>query len=115
MLRGRLAKFVEPFDLQWLEFDNLSPADFAQIRWSTSTQIGSGETLLSARDLHPYLTAGAFDVCIIDVQYVGLPEALRMASLADAFDVNVAAFMAGETPINNECPNTTVTLVYVVV
>ena len=87
----RLAKFVEPFDLQWLEFDNLSPADFAQIRWSTSTQIGSGETLLSARDLHPYLIAGSFDVCIIDVQYVGLPEALRMASLADAFDVNVAA------------------------
>jgi len=90
----RFAKFLEPFNLFWLEFDNLSPADIAHIRWSTSTPIASCETLLGARDLHPYLTASALDVCIIDAQYVGLPEAVRMASLADAFDVNIAAHNA---------------------
>jgi L-alanine-DL-glutamate epimerase-like enolase superfamily enzyme len=75
----------------WLEFDNLHPAELARIRWSTSTPIGSGETVLGTRDLLPYLQASAFDVCIIDADYVGFTEALRMATLADAFDVNVAA------------------------
>jgi L-alanine-DL-glutamate epimerase-like enolase superfamily enzyme len=89
-----LAHFLEPFNLMWLEIDNYIPSDLAQIRWSSSTPIGSGETILGTRDLLPHLQAGAFDVCIIDVQHNGLPEALRMASLADAFDVNVAAHNA---------------------
>lgn len=89
-----LAKSLEQFDLLWLEFDNLRPCDLAQIRWFTSTPIASGETILGTRDLLPYLQASAFDVCNIDVQHNGFAESLRMAALADAFDVNVAAHNA---------------------
>jgi galactonate dehydratase len=89
-----LAKALEPFDLMWLETDNLSPSDLAMVRQSTSTPMGSLETVLGTHDLLPYLQASSVDVCLIDPQHNGLAESLRMASLAEAFDVNVSSHSA---------------------
>ena len=87
----RLARKVEPFELMWLEMDLYEPRALALIRQSTATPIGSLETILGRRALKPYLDAHCVDVAIIDPQYNGVPEAIRMAAMADAYEVNVAS------------------------
>jgi galactonate dehydratase len=92
----RIAKKLEPLDLMWLEMDIYEPRSLAMIRQSTTTPIGSLETILGRRALIPYLEARCADVAIIDAQYNGVVESLRMASLCDAYEVNVAShYFAG--------------------
>jgi len=87
----RLSKKLEPFELMWLEMDLYEPKALSLIRQSTTTPIGSLETILGRRALKPYLDQHCVDVAIIDPQYNGVPEALRMAAMADAYEVNVAS------------------------
>jgi galactonate dehydratase len=87
----RIARAVEPFNLMWLEMDLHEPKALALIRQSTTTPIGSLETILGRRNLKPYLENYAVDVAIIDAQWNGLVEATRMAFMADAYEVNVAS------------------------
>lgn len=87
----RLAKKVEPFNLMWLEMDLLDPVALAGIRQSTTTPIGSLEAVLGRRPLKGYLEARAVDVAIIDIQYNGILESLRMASMCDVYETNVAS------------------------
>jgi galactonate dehydratase len=87
----RIARKVEPFDLMWLEMDMYEPEALARIRQSTTTPIASLETILGRRALKPYLEAHCVDVAIIDPQYNGVPEAIRMAAMCDAYEVNVAS------------------------
>jgi len=87
----RIAKAVEPFDLMWLEMDLFEPKALSLIRQSTTTPIGSLETILGRRNLKPYLENYSVDVAIIDAQWNGLLEATRMAAMADAYEVNVAS------------------------
>ncbi|MFM1814293.1 MAG: hypothetical protein RLZ98_988 [Pseudomonadota bacterium] len=87
----RLARAVEDFDLMWLEMDILDAEALASVRQGTRTPIGSLEAVLGRRALKPYLQAHAVDVAIIDVQYNGFPEAVRMAQMCDAWELNVAS------------------------
>jgi len=87
----RLARAVEPFNLMWLEMDSHDPKGLAHIRQSTTTPIGSLETIMGRKALRPYLEERCVDVAIIDPMYNGLPEALRMASMCDAYEMNVAS------------------------
>jgi galactonate dehydratase len=87
----RIAKAVEPLKLMWLEMDTYDAAALSSIRQSTSTPIGSLEALFGARQLLPFLKAGAVDVGIIDAVFNGLNESVRMAAVCDTFEVNVAA------------------------
>ena len=86
----QIAKAVEPFDLMWLEADMYQPETLAYIRQSSSTRIGSLETIYGRRALRPYLDKLAVDVAIIDPQWNGVLEASRMATFADAYEVNIA-------------------------
>jgi len=87
----QLARACEPFDLMWLEMDLYEPTALSLIRRSSTTPIGSLESVLGRRAFKPYLDQRAVDVAIIDVQWNGMPEALRMAAMADAYELNVAA------------------------
>jgi galactonate dehydratase len=87
----RIAKAVEPFNLLWLEMDMFDPKALSLVRQSTTTPIGSLETILGRRNLKPYLEGYAVDVAIIDAQWNGLVEAIKMAAMADAYEVNVAS------------------------
>ncbi len=70
----RIAKAVEPFNLLWLEMDLHEPKALSLVRQSTTTPIGSLETILGRRSLKPYLESHAVDVAIIDAQWNGLTE-----------------------------------------
>ena len=87
----RMARALEPVGLTWLEMDLYDPAALAAIRQATATPIAGLETIYGRRDLRAYLDRQAVDVAIIDVQWNGMMEAMRMASLIDAHDVNVAS------------------------
>jgi L-alanine-DL-glutamate epimerase-like enolase superfamily enzyme len=63
----------------------------ADLRQSCRMPIAGLETIHGASALLPYLSARCADVVIIDVQWQGMMEAMRMAQLADAHELNVAS------------------------
>ena len=85
-----VARTVEPFDLLWLELDTFDPQALARIRAAARCPIASCEALFGRRGLRPFLEAGAADVAIIDVTWNGYLEAMKMADLAETYEVNVA-------------------------
>jgi galactonate dehydratase len=87
----RIAKLVEPYNLLWLEADLHDTQALASIRQSTTTTIASLENVYGLRAMLPFLEQGAVDIAIIDVQWNGFTEAMKLASLADSYGINVAA------------------------
>lgn len=86
----RIADTVAPFDLTWLEIDTHDAQAMAFLRKNAPCPLAGGETLHQRRELRPYLEQSAFDTAIIDVVWNGLGESLKMAAMADAYEVNVA-------------------------
>lgn len=86
----RIARALEPSALAWLEADLHEPEALAEVRRSTIVPIASLETLHGRRAYRSYLEARAIDVAVVDVPWNGFHEAVRIASLAEAFEVNVA-------------------------
>ena len=86
----KMARAMEPFDLLWVEIDSRDPKALQWIRRGTRIPLASGECLFGRRDYKPYLERQSMDVAIIDVPWNGLAESLKIASLADIHEVNVA-------------------------
>ena len=86
----RIAQAVEQFKLTWLEIDIHDADALALIRRSTRTPIASLESLYGLKQYRPFLQQYAVDVAIVDVPWNGLWESMRIATLADAFEVDVA-------------------------
>ncbi len=86
----RIADAVGPAKLTWLELDAHDPKSIALIRRDAPCPIASGETLLERRDFRPYFEAYAFDTAIVDVIWNGFYESLKIAAMADVYEVNVA-------------------------
>jgi L-alanine-DL-glutamate epimerase-like enolase superfamily enzyme len=85
-----VARFIEPFALAWLEIDSYDPRALAFIRTKASMSIASCESLFGRRGYRPFFEAGAVDVAIVDVPWNGFGEALKIAAMADAYEINVA-------------------------
>lgn len=90
----RLARAIEPFNLTWLEVDMYNPPALAAIRQETSVPIASLEAIYGAKDFRAFLEVGAVDIGIIDVQWNGMLEAMRFATLAETYDVSIASHSA---------------------
>lgn len=86
----RIAKAVERFQMTWLEMDLHEPDALANIRRSTSTPIASLEAIYGRRNYKPYFDKGTVDVAIIDVPWNGLLESVRIASMAETYEINIA-------------------------
>ncbi len=86
----RIAKAIERFDMSWVEIDLHDARGLASIRQATSIPIASLETLYGIKQYRPYFEERAADVAVVDVPWNGLWESVRIAALADAFDVTVA-------------------------
>lgn len=86
----RLAQALEPFNLVWLEIDSYDPAALATIRRSARTPVASLESLHGRRQFKPFFDAQSVDVAIIDVAWNGILESMKIASMADAYEINVA-------------------------
>ena len=86
----KLARALEPLDLAWLEIDIYDPAGLALIRRSARTPISSCELLYGKRKFRPYFEQQSVDYAIIDVAWNGILELVKIAAMADAYEVNVA-------------------------
>ncbi|MDQ2079579.1 mandelate racemase/muconate lactonizing enzyme family protein [Xanthobacteraceae bacterium Astr-EGSB] len=86
----QLVRTVEPYDLAWLELDIYDPGSLALLRREASFPIASGESLFTRRGYRPFLDAYTMDVAIIDVFWNGFLEALKIAAMAETYEVNVA-------------------------
>jgi L-alanine-DL-glutamate epimerase-like enolase superfamily enzyme len=91
----QVARAVEPYDLTWLELDIYDPQALARLRAASPCPIASCEALYGRNSLRPYLEAGAVDVVIIDIAWNGYLEAVKMAVLAESYEVNVATHNYG--------------------
>jgi galactonate dehydratase len=86
----QVAAAVAPFNLTWLEVDTHDAASLALIRDAAPCPLASGETLCQRREFKPYFEQYTMDTAIIDVIWNGLGESLKIASMADVYEVNVA-------------------------
>ena len=86
----RVAEALEPARPYWLEADLHEPAALATARRLGRVPIASLESLYGRRAYLQYLQAGAVDFAIIDVTWNGFAEAVRIAALAEAHEVDVA-------------------------
>lgn len=86
----QLARALEPIGLYWLEIDNHDPEALASVRQSTDIPIASLEHLYGRREYKHFLDRQAVDVAIIDPIWNGFSESVRVAHLADIYEVNVA-------------------------
>jgi L-alanine-DL-glutamate epimerase-like enolase superfamily enzyme len=81
---------IEPF---WVEdpMRTDSVDAYRRLREHVDVPIAAGETLGGVRRFKPLLDAGALDVAIADLSWAGgISEAIRIASLADAYGVSFA-------------------------
>jgi L-alanine-DL-glutamate epimerase-like enolase superfamily enzyme len=86
----RISKAAENFSLTWLEMDVHDPSALAHVRRSSATPIASLEAVYGRRNYRPYFEQQAVDVAVIDVPWNGMLESVRIAAMAEAYEVNVA-------------------------
>jgi L-alanine-DL-glutamate epimerase-like enolase superfamily enzyme len=86
----RIAAALAPVGMNWVELDTHDPASLALIRRDAPCPIASGETLCERRDFKPYFEAYAMDVPIVDVIWNGYMESLKIAHMAEVYEMNVA-------------------------
>ena len=86
----QIAKAVAPFDMTWLEIDTWDPQSLALIRRAAPCPIASLESVCGRRAFRPFLDAYATDVAIIDVIWNGFLESIKIAAMAEAYEVNCA-------------------------
>ena len=86
----QVADAVAPFNLTWLEIDTHDAPALALIRRGAPCPIASCETLHGRRDFKSFFENYAMDVAIIDVVWNGVGESLKIAAMADVYEINVA-------------------------
>jgi L-alanine-DL-glutamate epimerase-like enolase superfamily enzyme len=87
---SRLARAMEPYDLMWLEVDNIQPDPLRILRQSTATPIATGENLRHLSGFLPYFAAEAADVYLVDAMWNGFTQAKGIGDLAAVFNLRVS-------------------------
>ena len=86
----RLGQALEPYDLMWIEIDNLDAESLRMVKNATRTPICSGEQKLGPLNYLELLQNRSMDFMKLDVQWQGFIPARRAANMAELFDINVA-------------------------
>jgi galactonate dehydratase len=86
----KVARAIEPYDLFWVEIDTRDAKALAYIRSRTTIPVASCECLFGRRDYRPFFEQQSVDVAIVDTPWNGVGESLKIAAMADAYEVNVA-------------------------
>ncbi len=86
----KVARTIEPFDVFWVEIDTRDPRALHYIRSRTTIPVASCECLFGRRDYRPYFEHQSVDVAIVDTPWNGVAESLKIAAMADTYEVNVA-------------------------
>src|SRR6201981_1632265 len=74
----------------WLEIVLYDPAGLNLSPRSARPPLPPLESIYGRRNFRPYFEHQSVDYAIIDVAWNGIPESLKIAAMADAYEVNVA-------------------------
>ena len=86
----QVVRALEDLGLMWVEIDSYDPAALREVRSRTTVPLASCESLYGRRGFKPFLEQYAVDVAIVDIPWNGLAEGLKIAAMAEAYEVNVA-------------------------
>jgi galactonate dehydratase len=88
----RLVRALEQREhrLMWVEIDSFDPRALALIRRSIATPLASCESLFGRRQFKDYLENYSMDVGIVDLPWNGILESMKIAAMAEAYEVNCA-------------------------
>jgi galactonate dehydratase len=76
--------------LMWVEIDSFDPRALALIRRSITTPLASCESLFTRRQFKDYFENYSMDVGIVDLPWNGILESMKIAAMAEAYEVNCA-------------------------
>ncbi|MFV0297059.1 MAG: mandelate racemase/muconate lactonizing enzyme family protein [Hyphomicrobiaceae bacterium] len=88
----RLVRWLEQQQhrLMWVEIDSFDARALALIRRSITTPLASCESLFTRRQFRDYFEQGSMDVAIVDLPWNGVLESMKIAAMAEAYEVNCA-------------------------
>jgi len=81
---------LDDLELTWIEIDLYDPKALSAIRERIATPIASCESLYGLREFRPFFEHAAVDVAIIDIPWNGAWLGLKIAGMAEAYEVNCA-------------------------
>ncbi len=76
--------------LMWVEIDSFDPRALASIRRSIKTPLASCESLFTRRQFKDYFENYSMDVGIVDLPWNGILESMKIAAMAEAYEINCA-------------------------
>ncbi len=85
-----VARALDELGLMWFEIDSYDAPALAHIRRSLRTPVASCESLVGTRGFRPFLEHHAVDVAIVDVPWNGIWQSMKIAAMAEAYEINVA-------------------------
>ena len=86
----RISRALEHLDIRWLEVDIFDADILRDIREKSPIPIGGCEMLCNAKSFAPFFSKRSVDVPLIDVSWNGLLESIKIANIADVFDLNIS-------------------------
>ena len=85
-----MARAMEPFDLFWVEIDTRYARALRTIREARRSRSPPANACSAGATTGRSSSSEAIDVAIIDTPWNGIAESLKIAAMADAYEVNVA-------------------------
>jgi L-alanine-DL-glutamate epimerase-like enolase superfamily enzyme len=86
----QVTRALDDLGLFWFEIDLYDPASLRRIRDALRTPVASCESLFGLRGFKPYFEHYAMDVAIIDGPWNGIWQSMKIAAMAEAYEINVA-------------------------
>ena len=86
----RISRALEHLGIRWLEVDVFDADILRDIREKSPISIGGCEMLCNAKSFAPFFSKRSVDVPLIDVSWNGLLESIKIANVADVFDLNIS-------------------------
>ncbi len=86
----QITRALDDLGLTWFEIDLYDPAALRHIRNSVRTPIASCESLFRLREFRPFFEHHSMDVAIIDLPWNGIFHSMKIAAMAEAYEINVA-------------------------
>ena len=86
----QITRALDDLKLTWFEIDLYHPEGLRRIRDANKTPIASCESLFGIREFRPFFENASMDVAIIDIPWNGIWLGMKIAAMAEAYEINVA-------------------------
>ena len=86
----QVGQALDDLGLMWFEIDTYDALALRRIRDSLRTPVASCESLFTRRQFRPFFENHSMDVAIVDVPWNGLAESVKIAHMAEPYEINVA-------------------------